>query len=325
MSVKPSAITGAGTENNPYVIHNYNELKWCCEDADAVPEGQAKTDYVYVKVNNDIDCSTYGKSFRFSIYVNHACDINLNNKTIQNFYILSTSYMFNVVSAAQKLTMHHGKILNIYGDWIWNSAGVLYMGSNADDAILSFTSVSMSIDVTSFSNNHIMCLGSTQKFRMTNCTVDFSGSWDYTSNLSLFTSLQLYTCDIHLNITSKSNVLYIMNGSGSTRSYALNCRFMGQIHLNAITTSSSCMNFATLRNCVIDTAVTSTNPSTASVAFVYSPGSAAQHYGIYNTEKLPNYTFSTGYIACTTADMDMRVNPNADIVLQEKGFDVIKG
>lgn len=325
MAVKPSAITGTGTENNPYVIHNYDELKWCCEDAEAVPEGQAKTDYVYVKLNNDIDCSTYEMSFRWSITCEHAIDVNMNSKTIENFYIQPATYMFIVSNTARKLSVHDGKILNIYGDWISKSVSVLDIPINAGDVAVSFKNMSMSIDITNFSNpSAILCAGYSSYLTLTNCTLDFQGT--AAQDVGLITSAKLTTCDIHMNILSTTTRAFILGGTTSYVGYALNCRFMGQIRLSTLTSVSYCIAYTIVRNCVFDVAVILESASTSTPSFVYGAGSANYNYGIYNVDKLPNYSFSnTNYIACTTADMDMRVNPNADIVLQEKGFDVIKG
>jgi len=325
MAVKPSAITGAGTENNPYVIHNYTELKWCCEDADAVPEGQTKLDYVYVKLNNDIDCSTYGMSFRWIIDCDHAIDLNLNNKTIENFYIHRNGYLFSVPGTVRKLSVHDGKILNVYGDWISRSVSVMNITANSDDSTVTFKNISMSIDATNFSASQTaLCSGYPNRLTMTNCTIDFKGTT--TTVVSLVSSARLFTCDIHVDIVTTNTAAYLLSGSSSYMGYALNCRFMGRIQLRTITTTSYGVYYCQVRNCVFDVEILSTTTSTSTPSFVYGGGAVAYNYGIYNADKVPNYNFNgTNYIACTTADMDMRVNPNADIVLQEKGFDVIKG
>ena len=325
MSVKPSAITGAGTENNPYVIHNYDELKWCCEDADAVPEGQGKPDYVYVKLNNDIDCSTYGMSFRWIITCDHAIDLNMNTKTIENFYIHRTGYLFSIPYTVRKLSVHDGKILNVYGDWISTSVSVMNITANTDDSAITFKNISMSIDATNFSNTQsTLCTGYPNRLTMTNCTIDFKGTTN--TSVALVSSAKLYTCDVHVDIVTTTYYAMLLNGSSSYIGYALNCRFMGRLQPSAITSTSYCVNYCQVRNCVFDVEVLPPATSTANTSFVYGGGSAAYNYGIYNADKVPNYNFNgTNYIACTTADMDMRVNPNADLVLQEKGFDVIKG
>lgn len=330
MSAKPSAITGTGVENDPYVIHSYDELKWCCEDTDAVPEGQGTTDYVFVSLNNDIDCSTYDGSFRWSITCNHAVDFDLNTKTIQNFYIAPNSCMFIVNNSSRKLSIHDGQILNIYGDWIRNSVSIFDMNYNISDASIQLRNVSLSVDITNLSNI-TLCYNNPRHLTCTNCTFDFKGSRT-TTNHSLIRSSKLYTCDVHVDATLSSATFngFVLGGNSSDAAYALNCRFMGELRYNGSLVSGSAypMIYTTIRNCVIDLAVISTSSTSPSnIPFIYSVvGGPAQNYGIYNTEKLPNYTFSgTNYIACTTADMDMRVNPNADVVLQEKGFDVIKG
>ena len=43
------AMTGSGTQANPYVVHNYNELKTACNNSN-----------VYVELANNIDCNDYG-------------------------------------------------------------------------------------------------------------------------------------------------------------------------------------------------------------------------------------------------------------------------
>jgi len=326
MAVKPSAITGAGTEASPYVIHNYDELKWCCEDADAVPEGQVISDYTYVKLANDMDCSTYGMNFRWYISCMHAIDFNMNNKTIQNFYIQPNLYMFLVAAVASKLCIHDGKILNVYGDWVYGSTCIVYPGSSNIETI-TFKNVSMSIDVSNFSNQILTATSHGYKLTMTNCTIDLKGYSNGKGNImNLGYGCKFYTCDIHLDITTDQRALYIFYGGTSIMGYALNCRVMGQVQLTGFSSTSYCVYYATIRNCVFDVQVAPSTTSTVTASFAYGAGQSSLNYGIYNTEKLPNYSFTgTNYIACTTADMDMRVNPNADVVLQEKGFDVIKG
>ena len=78
MAEKPSAVTGEGTVNKPYIVHNYDEIKWACEDAEAIPEGQTTSIPVYLKLNNDIDCQEYAQDFEWEITCQHALDIDLN-------------------------------------------------------------------------------------------------------------------------------------------------------------------------------------------------------------------------------------------------------
>lgn len=330
MSAKPPAITGTGVEDDPYVIHNYDELKWCCEDTDAIPEGQTALNYVFVLLNNDIDCSTYDGSFRWSITCNQAVDFNLNTKTIKNFYIAPNSNMFIVNNSSRKLSIHDGQLLNIYGDWIRNSVSIFNMNYSNSDGSIQLRNVSMSVNITNI-NTNILCNGSPQRVTCTNCTFDFKGT--LVTNSVLISQCKLYTCDVHVDVTLSSSSFtgcVLCGNSNTTYAYALNCRFMGELRYNGTlsTSYSNPMTYVTIRNCVIDLAIISaSSTSPTNIPFIKAiVGGTAQNYGIYNTEKLPNYTFSgTNYIACTTEDMDMRVNPNADVVLQEKGFDVIKG
>ena len=328
MAEKPEAITGTGTINDPYIVHNYNEIKWVCEDETAIPEGQTVKMFVYMKLNNNIDCQDYDEDFEWSIECQHAVDINLNNKTIKTFYIVSRAYLFTIPNNVGNFNMHDGAILNIYGNWFDPSSGVFSYERSADTDMFSITNVSMSINVSQFTDTNIIISGPTSVspyVTFTNCAITLEGTLQGTP-YCLFSYTGLYTCDFMLNITPRHSSFSCIRSS----SVLQDCRAQGVIDYSLITTNNATISFASLsvaRNCVFDLQMILPAVITTEKQFLYNTATSPYNYGIYNRNKLPDLiTFSnTDYIECTTQDMDMRVNPHADTTLQEKGFEVIKG
>lgn len=326
MAEKPSAITGTGTVNDPYIVHNYDEIKWACEDAEAIPEGQTTAIPVYLKLNNNIDCQEYAQDFEWEITCQHALDIDLNNKTIKTFYIVERSYMFIIPSAAANFSLHDGSILNIYGNWFNPSYAIFSYAHNGNNA-LSITNVSMSINISQFSNTNgcivYTSTSNTTSKQFTNCAITLEGVLNASCS-SLFYGCGLFTCDIMCNVAFKS-----VNFIPSPNCVLQDCRFQGLIDCSEVTGTwaHGYFGYGTIaRNCVFDLEMTIPTTWTKTIDFL-SNTTSIYNYGIYNRDKLPeNYKFdNTTYIECTTQDMDMRVNPHADVTLQGMGFDVIKG
>lgn len=96
------AVTGTGTEQDPYLVHDYYELRNTINDA---------TSGIYVKLATDIDMKEYddvqwetiGKS-------SYTANLDLNNKTIQNILIKSNNNLFTYVN------VKNGKIKNVFGN-----------------------------------------------------------------------------------------------------------------------------------------------------------------------------------------------------------------
>lgn len=127
-------ITGTGTEQDPYVVHTYEELKEACYY-------ESDVDY-YVKLNNDLD---FKEDVNFEwetvegIYSPLPyCKVivDLNNKTIKNFIVKSNNVMFKNIK-----TIKNGAILNVYG-------------LNATSAFdnIDIENLSISINTTGFSS-----------------------------------------------------------------------------------------------------------------------------------------------------------------------------
>lgn len=330
MAEKPSEITGDGTIASPYIVHNYDEIKWACEDAEAIPEGQTASIPVYIKLNNDIDCQTYAQDFEWSITCQHSMDIDLNSKTIQTFYIVAKSYMFDIASTGTQFDLHDGAILNIYGNWFDPSYAIFHIASSS--TVFNVTNVSFSINASQFSedsgiivhaNAHTTDVRTITSF--VNCAFTIEGILQSFVNY-LFYYVQLFTCDFMLNVSARDN-----NFVPYTACILQDCRVQGVVDNSAKTATNVnyglCYGAQSIaRNCVFDVEIVLPTIVTTEKQFLAGTTSV-YNYGIYNRDKLsPLIVFTnTDYIECTTEDMDMRVNPHADVTLQEKGFDVIKG
>ena len=122
------AITGTGTELDPYIVHNYDELKTACEyenyDSSTSTYGTN-----YVKLANDIDCNDYGADWEWETielgstsystgHTKHYGSLDLDGHTIKNVYIKtgSNKYMFVGTSASGNTigSISNGKILNVF-------------------------------------------------------------------------------------------------------------------------------------------------------------------------------------------------------------------
>lgn len=102
------AITGTGTEQDPYLVHDYDEIKTAVTDITSTNK--------YIKLMNDIDFKE-DEHFRWESVTGNSsyhAELDLNNKTIMNFFIASNNLMFKYVN------MKNGKIKNIFGEGATN-------------------------------------------------------------------------------------------------------------------------------------------------------------------------------------------------------------
>ena len=130
------AITGIGTQGDPYIVHSYSEIKSCIEGLDS-------NELKYLKLDNDIDCNSYGEDFEWATisvnWSNIQFDFNLNGHTIQNVKVGTNQTMF--IYSGQASRIHDGKLLNIFLDQSYgltNAYGGVY-------AYFDFENVSISV------------------------------------------------------------------------------------------------------------------------------------------------------------------------------------
>lgn len=124
------AVTGTGTEQDPYLVHDYYELK-------STINNNNNTNGIYVKLVADIDMKEYDDVQWETIGKDstHVANLDLNNKTIQNILIATNNSLFQYVN------IKNGKIKNVFGN------GAIYLGYHA-----GFNHAMISVNITGFTN-----------------------------------------------------------------------------------------------------------------------------------------------------------------------------
>lgn len=126
------AITGTGTEQDPFIVHDYSEIYT------ALHNTYESSVEIYVKLANDINCNDYGVDWEWETVTtptgNQPRIFDLDGHTIKNLTIKTGNTMFTGYSSSAIITIKNGKLLNIFGASI-NS--VLYE-INLDNVSVSF-------------------------------------------------------------------------------------------------------------------------------------------------------------------------------------------
>lgn len=285
------AITGQGTQEDPWIVHNYEEIK----SAYKKTNGNSK---LYIKLENDIDCNDYGDTWEWATISPYtsSCDyiFDLNGRTIKNIMIKSENTLFNCNSNSD--IIHNGKILNIF-----NNDGKSIAYGNG----LTLKNVSMSINGTGLTGYVF------QRACFKNCSVYFKSkklgnNFLYTNVISNIISAK--NCDFYFDIDNvNGKVLFQISSTKDIDS----CRFRGKI---GGTAASSLLSSTLINNCVVE--IDTSNLTNLTSSYKMINGTSVNT--IVNTEVSSNLQVSDGTIGCTTAQMR-----DADY-LNSIGFTVVK-
>lgn len=280
------AITGTGTQADPWIVHNYDEIK------DVL---QNKLDSnTYAKLANDIDCNDYGDSWEWetiTLRANWVFEFDLGGHTIKNIMIKSGNSLFYGKSTVN--VIRNGKILNVF-----NNDGESVIAGNG----LTLKDISMSINGTGLTNYAF----NYTKFQ--NCATYFKSnkllSYFYNHNTS--TSEMVKNSDFYFEIGDMNykNLFCNVSSVGLIDS----CRFRGKIGGNK---DYGWLHYYAVNNSVIEidtTESTGYNSATMNI----SQGT------IINTDICSETQTGTQLIKCTTAQMR-----DADY-LNSIGFTVVK-
>lgn len=131
------AITGTGTQSDPWIVHNYDEIKTVISANEYVGDSNLH----YLKLANDINCNDYGESFEWETvsvnWGNRLFDFDFDGHTIKNVKVKSDHRMFR--SNAQ-CKFHNGKLLNVF---LNDSYGVFCPYESGMSGILENLSISV--------------------------------------------------------------------------------------------------------------------------------------------------------------------------------------
>lgn len=288
------AVTGTGTQGDPYIVHSYSELKTTIAN---IPNTLK-----YVKLGNDIDCNDYG-SFEWETITPSATgakfDLDLDGHTIKNIKIKASNYLISAPYYGNA-KIHNGKILNVF--CITGAYGIL--GENSTYNPFYIENVSMSIFIDNSVNHPLF-----YKWRATACAIYIAGE-SKSSNTSFKimqadsfndTGILADNCDFLFDLINlpPTPQIYIDNSNIVIKE----CRIRGKANFS----NPSGFDFASpSQNSVWDL---ETNLVT-SLSWANSTG------GVYNSDKA-HFQSDKGVIPVTSAEI---INGNS---LRAKGFVVV--
>lgn len=221
------AITGSGTQEYPFVVHSYDEIKSVYGDNTLT----ADTMY-YVKLANDIDCKDYGSSFEWETIIgSNWIDFDLDTHEIKNVQIASGHYLFalsvtNTLSLDTRPRIHNGKILNIYG----NSGGIFKnVESSSAKPYVGIENLSISIDGSSCTDCIFL------RFYIDKCAIYFQttrlNAAFFSCNISAH-NIVVSDSDFVLMISDLNGQPLFQNTNGNSNAYQMiisGCRFKGSV------------------------------------------------------------------------------------------------
>lgn len=273
------AITGAGTQTDPWIVHNYDEIK------DVLVNKISNN--TYAKLANDIDCNEYGDTWEWetiTLRENWVFEFDLGGHTIKNIMIKSGNSLFYGKSTVN--VIRNGKILNVF-----NNAGASVINGDG----LTLKDISMSVNgtgLTSYGFNLAV---------FENCTVYFKSNKLNNPVFYCRTYPYCKNSDFYLDVNDKNSKGIFTNYSadGNSKQFLDNCRVRGSV--GGASDAYYLLNGSCL-NSVIE--VDTTNMTWNNWGDSYKTPCGTNSTGIINTEISPNLTGGTsGLKACTTAQM----------------------
>jgi len=216
------AVTGTGTQADPFIVHNYTEFMSLSNHV-AVEDSS-----VYIQFfddehpNQTIDCNTYGSEFKWGQFVGKAdvtTYINLNGCTIKNFLIDSDCTMFYAVGFNDTMPRWHAAKIEVSNGSIRN----VFMASASSKLIygeVTLRDVSVSMNVAGTTEIPISGIATGKPCYIDNCALYLVASTLYTK-LIRYTSMS--DTDVELHVANMNQQLII---SGCK---IVDCRFQGKI------------------------------------------------------------------------------------------------
>ena len=278
------AITGSGTQSDPYQVHNYSELRTACNNSN-----------VWVELANNIDCNDYGEDFEWqTVTLGDGSDLDLKTYIIKNFKVKDNNYVFHADNWSK---IHNGKILNVY---LARSYGFSAKWNSTESRWAYLENLSISINTGGGLNNSMVF----DCFAMNACAIYIEG--DVKSHL-----IRLYDAD-GAEITNTDFLLDVDSNTGECSIFSgydrrvKNCRIRGRFNITNAQTNRKLYLNGGFYLCVIDlttnaTSVSSSNSST----------------GIINTDKTPSGLSTNGMTAVDSTEII------SGAALRAKNFDVI--
>ena len=273
------AITGTGTQNDPFVVHGYDEFISLSEHA------AVENSSVYIKFfdepNQTINCNSYGSEFKWGQFKANrdvTVYIDLNGCTIKNVLIDANKAMFYAVGGNDTYPHWHAAVIKISNGSFLN-VFVSDASSRIAQGQVEFSNVAISTNTSSATTIPIQGVASDKPCKIDNCAL-------YWQHATLSTALMKFCTvtdtDFELHIDDQNN-----NPMFSDCSYT-DCRFQGKIsgraYRNSINEDAVVLGYniggnsqshrVILTNCVADLDLTDSYGT---------PNYYGRNYYIYNT------------------------------------------
>lgn len=222
------AITGSGTQADPYIVHSYEEI------SQVVSANRTQGKY-YIKLANDINCNDYGEDFEWSTIITPGdgitYDFDLDTHAIKNIKVAANNFLFrgNSSTTYGDWLIHDGKILNVFLNGAVGFSAPL--ASQENNKSICYTNVSISIDGT----------GATGAIfngaYFDTCAIYFvsNGNGIVNQVFSYYSGahvIGIKNSDIYLDISDVHELAIAKNRNGNSNNYTvtmLDCRFTGKV------------------------------------------------------------------------------------------------
>lgn len=254
------AITGTGTMSDPYIVHDYTELKEACEYQN-YDSSTSTIGTNYVKLANDINCNDYGSAWEWETIdlkntasgSQHFAELDLDGHTIKNVYVKTGSYRMFTASASSSYydygIVKNGKILNVFAN-----------NSNGFAQYVTFKNISFSGNYSSLSGS----VGSAVFIgcQFYECAVYLESANHGNHVIFSGSPLRMINTDVELHIDNITNTTVIVFNLGSGIRQVENSRITGSLTgTSEITTANSDLiaNYG-LVNCVIELSISGFTP-----------------------------------------------------------------
>lgn len=305
------AVTGSGTQADPFIVHSYQELKSICDNLTTKQEGAN-----YVNLANDIDCNDYGDSFEWetlklseygragSMVWRYYIVFDMCGHTIKNVLVKANNRLFTheINAVGDGVKIRNGKILNIFNNGIDH---LIY--SSTGDCPIVIENVSLSVNGNGITNVVF------RSARFNRCSIYFTRSTRCPNNIFMVweSGVVINNCDIYLDCAFLGKLIFEC-ASGNGYINISNSRFRGKCNFDA--SISNNLLASRLSSCVIDMELTNTS---GIYAWYLSSDNST---GVVNSSKIhtePTY-YTPGMIRVTDAELHSAAS------LQAKGFNVVK-
>lgn len=301
------AVTGTGIISDPYVVHSYDEIKAVFTDRTTYP---ITDNMLYIKLDNDIDCKTYGLVWTWSTILfatsttSDRFTFDLNNHTIKNFRVSQSNYVFDGANTDywDSNRIQNGIIKNVY----------LPQASGFSNRGIKYENVGLSIFATNMSGYNMFERGT--KFKRCGLNIIWNVANQHSKRMLYWgsrggSSTQgiFEYCNIHLNIMNPNDELW----GCDYEDYPLkDCKITGSVVKSQ--GDEWILTRGGLRNCIIDLDVSRGEGVTSSYTL-----SHYSNYSIANKDKL-----GTGIRSSATTGATSEQIVNGDW-LRGQGFPVV--